>query len=142
MSDLKFRFAEQQDVKLLAEMNQQLILDEKHRNKMILEELEKRMSGFLKTEYTAVIASCGENDIGYALYRRDPDWIYLRQLFVGKGMRRKGIGRALVEWLKGNEWRNAERIRVEVLAGNSEGISFWKALGFKEYCITMEMANH
>ena len=139
MSNLKYRFAAQQDIKLLAQMNRQLISDEKHRNKMTLGELEKRMLKFLSTEYTAVIVSSHQNDIGYALYRPEPDWIYLRQLYVKKEMRRRGIGRALVEWLKNNAWKEAERVRVEVLVGNSEGILFWKALGFDEYSITMEI---
>jgi hypothetical protein len=57
MSDeLKFRFATESDVPWLAKMNQQLIQDEGHRNKMTLTELEQRMSDFLQKEYEAVIA--------------------------------------------------------------------------------------
>jgi hypothetical protein len=33
------------------------------------------------------------------------------------------------------------RIRTDVLVGNKIGIDFWKAVGFQEYCITMEMEN-
>ena len=36
---------------------------------------------------------------------------------------------------------DSEKIRVEVLVGNLEGISFWHAVGFKDYCITMEINN-
>ena len=139
MSDLKFRFAKQEDIKSLAQMNKQLIDDEKHRNKMAIDQLEKRMSVFLGAEYTGVIVSSGGEDVGYALYRRDPDWIYLRQLFVKRQMRRKGIGRALVEWLRSNAWQGVEQVRVEVLTGNLDGTAFWKSIGFREYCITMEM---
>ena len=141
MNDLEYRFATQEDVSLLTEMNQQLIRDEGHRNKMTFPQLQERMSGWLQGEYTAVIFSEGTDTVGYALYRKDPEWIYLRQLFVKAGMRRKGIGREAISWLKDNAWKNDKIIRVEVLVGNPEGMSFWKAVGFEDYCITMEMEN-
>lgn len=139
--NLEYRVATQKDVPLLAEMNQALIRDEGHRNKMTLSELQKRMSSWLQGEYTAVIFSKELETAGYTLYRKDPDWIYLRQLFVKAEMRRKGIGREAILWLKKNAWKDTQTIRIEVLVGNPTGISFWKALGFKDYCITMEMKN-
>ena len=139
--ELKFRFASENDVPWLAKMNQELILDEGHRNKMTLPELEQRMSDFLQKEYEAVIASTGQTDIGYALYRKDPEWLYLRQIFIIKSMRRKGLGRKFIEWLINNPWRDCKRIRTDVLVGNVAGIDFWKAVGFKEYLITLEMEN-
>ena len=139
--NLKYRYATTEDVPLLAEMNQQLIRDEGHRNKMTLPQLRQRMSGWLQGEYKAVIFSTGPDAIGYALYRKDPDWIYLRQLFIKAQMRCKGIGREAISWLKKNAWKETRIIRVEVLVGNPEGISFWKTVGFKDYCITMEMEN-
>jgi GNAT superfamily N-acetyltransferase len=136
---LEYKFAEPDDANELAEMNQQLICDEGHRNKMTLPHLRERMSGWLQGEYTAVIFNKGPQTIGYALYRKDPEWIYLRQLFVKAEARRKGVGRDVMSWLKENTWKEAKIIRVEVLVGNREGISFWKAVGFKDYCITLEM---
>ena len=136
--ELRFRFATESDVPWLAKMNQRLIQDEGHRNKMTLAELEQRMSDFLQKEYDAVIASLGQADIGYALYRQDLEWLYLRQIFVIEEMRRKGFGRRLIEWLKNNPWKKCKRIRTDVLVDNIAGIDFWKAMGFKEYCITME----
>jgi GNAT superfamily N-acetyltransferase len=139
--NLGYRFAAEEDASLLAEMNQALIRDEGHRNKMTLPELRERMSGWLQGEYTAVIFSKELETAGYVLYRKDPDWIYLRQLFVKAEMRRKGIGRQAISWLKKNAWKDTQTIRIEVLVGNPAGISFWKAVGFKDYCITMEMKN-
>ena len=141
MSDLEYRFATQEDAGLLAETNQLLIRDEGHRNKMTLPQLHQRMSGWLQGDYTAVIFSKGPQTAGYALYRNDPEWIYLRQLFVKPEMRRKGIAREAISWLKKNAWKGTKPIRIEVLVGNPDGISFWKAVGFKDYCITMEMEN-
>lgn len=142
MSDpLEFRFAAECDVPWLAEMNRQLIRDEGHRNKMSLLELEQRMSDFLRNEYEAVIVRSDQNDIGYALYRRDTEWLYLRQLFIMEPMRCQGIGRRFIKWLKKNPWKDCKRIRTDVLVNNPIGINFWKAVGFTEYCITMELEN-
>ena len=141
MKDLECRFTTQEDVLLLAEMNQQLIRDEGHRNKMTLLQLQERMLGWLQGDYTAVIFSKEPEKVGYALYRKETEWIYLRQLFVKAEARRKGIGREAISWLKKNAWKGTKPIRIEVLVGNPEGISFWKAVGFKDYCITMEMEN-
>ena len=141
INDLQYKFAKQEDVSLLAEMNQRLISDEGHRNKMTLSQLQERTSGWLQEEYTAVIFSKESEAIGYALYRKDPEWIYLRQLFVKAEARRKGVGRKVISWLKKNAWKEAKIIRVEVLVDNPEGVSFWKAIGFKDYCVTMEMEN-
>ncbi len=139
--ELKFRFAIEGDVPWLAKMNQELIQDEGHRNKMTLPELEQRMSAFLRNEYDAVIASFRQNDIGYALYKQDPEWLYLRQIFIIKTMRRKGLGRRFIEWLKNNPRSDCKRIRTDVLVANIVDIDFWKAVGFKEYLITLEMEN-
>lgn len=37
--------------------------------------------------------------------------------------------------------KNCKTIRTDVLVDNAIGINFWKAVGFKDYCITMEMEN-
>ncbi len=139
--ELEFRFATESDVPWLAKMNQQLIQDEGHRNEMSLPKLKQRMSNFLQKEYEAVIASLAQADIGYALYRQDPEWLYLRQVFIINSMRHKGFGRIFIEWLKNNSWKKCKRIRTDVLVDNIAGIDFWKAVGFKEYCITMEAAD-
>jgi GNAT superfamily N-acetyltransferase len=137
----EFRFAICDDVIWLAEMNQELIRDEGHRNKMGLEELKERMADFLKTGYNAVIVSQACEDVAYALYKQEPEWMYLRQIFVKKHVRRRGIGRMLIEWLKDGPWKGCEIIRTDVLVNNKSGIKFWEKMGFENYCITMEMGN-
>src|SRR5215469_17045607 len=98
---LLFRRATTDDCALLAEMNHQLIRDEGHRNRMTVPELEKRMRGWLASgEYAAVIFDLGGEVVAYALYRDQPAEIYLRQLFVARNRRRKGIGRAAIEILQ------------------------------------------
>ena len=105
------RFATPQDASALGHMNRQLILDEGHRNRMSAGELEERMAGFLMGEWAAVLFEEDERPLGYALYKRDADWIYLRQFFVTPEQRRMGIGRAAFQWLRSNAWQWRERYR-------------------------------
>lgn len=36
--------------------------------------------------------------------------------------------------------KQQSRLRIEVLVGNTSGLAFWRAMGFDEYALTMEMA--
>ena len=79
---MTFRQATTDDCALLAELNHQLIQDEGHRNRMTVPELEQRMKGWLSGEYRAVLFKEGNEVVAYALFREQPEEIYLRQLFV------------------------------------------------------------
>ena len=98
-------------------------------------ELEERMAGFLKGEYAAVLLEGDERPLGYALYRRDADWIYLRQFFVIPEQRRMGIGRAAFAWLQRNAWQDTARPdrRLDQQRGGN------CVLAFADYCLTMEL---
>lgn len=142
---MRYREAVHADVPLLARLNRELILDEGHRNTMLLAELEARMAGFLASDYAAVIfedeaagPECARSEpAGYALFRRAPDHVYLRQFFVCRDRRRTGVGRRAIEWLRQNAWSDS-RIRIDVLIGNDRAIAFWRSVGFDPYCLTME----
>jgi GNAT superfamily N-acetyltransferase len=135
---MEYRHATAADVPALAAMNGQLIRDEGHRNPMTVAELADRMAGWLAGEYEAVLFEEGGPPVGYALYRREPAYVYLRQLFVRPGDRRRGVGRAAIDWLRRHAWAGG-RVRVEVLVGNAAGVAFWRALGFADYCLTLEL---
>ena len=67
---MKYRIATLDDCRLLAEMNHQLLQDERHRNRfMTLPQLEERMRGFLSGDYRAVIFQDDGEVVSYALYR-------------------------------------------------------------------------
>jgi len=137
---MNFQSATAADVQLLAQLNKQLIDDEGHRNRMTLPELEQRMAGWIGGGgYEAVLFERDGMSVGYALFRREPEHIYLRQFFVCRDVRRQGIGRRAVEWLQQNKWRDAPRVRLDVLMANEQAIEFWRAVGFRDYCLTMEL---
>ena len=59
-----------QDIHTLAVLNKRLIEDEKSDNPMSPDELEKRMTDFLSSEYNAYFFKEVEEIVGYALIRR------------------------------------------------------------------------
>ena len=63
---------------------------------MTVPQLAERMTGWLKAEYQACLFELESKAIGYALYRFEPEYIYLRQLFVQPEMRRRSIQRTFV----------------------------------------------
>ncbi len=136
--DVQYRAATIYDASVLASLNAQLIRDEGHRNSMTVAELTERMSGWLKTEYQAFLFEVEGKVIGYALYRFEPEYVYLRQLFVQPEIRRRGIARRALEWLRQNAWSARPRVRIDVLVGNRSGFDFWRSVGFTDYCLTME----
>jgi GNAT superfamily N-acetyltransferase len=136
-SGMNYRRATVADAPALAAMNWQLIRDEGHRNPMTVAELTTRMANWLAGEYEAILFEDSGQVVGYSLYRRESEYIYLRQFFVLAEHRRRGIGRAAIGWLRQHAW-DGGRVRVEVLVGNASGIAFWRAVGFADYCLTLE----
>lgn len=56
--------------------------------------------------------------------------VYLNELYVAPEARRRGVGRRLVEAVRG--WAaelKADRLRLGVLAANTAGCAFWDAVG-------------
>ena len=137
---MELRRAGPSDLPVLAELNHQLIRDEGHRNQMTVSELEGRLQAWLDGEYQVHIFQLDSVIVGYALYREDGASIYIRQFFVRPEFRRQGHGRQAFEWLAQHVWHD-RRLRLDVLVGNQAAIAFWRALGFKDYCITLEMGG-
>jgi GNAT superfamily N-acetyltransferase len=137
---MKHRIATAEDCRLLAEMNQQLLEDEKHRNRFTtLPQLEERMRDFLLGEYRGVIFEEGGEVVAYALYREQPEEIYLRQLFVVRDRRRQGHGRRAMEMLRSQIWPKNKRLTVDVLVRNTVAIAFWRSVGYKDYLLGLEI---
>jgi GNAT superfamily N-acetyltransferase len=135
---MRYRPAISADAPLLAAMNYRLIRDEGHRNPMSLDQLEQRMRSWLAGEYQAILFEDDTGAAGYALFKREPEWVYLRQFFVVPERRRAGVGRTAIHWLLKEAWPDALRVRLDVLVNNPAGLAFWRSVGFADYCITME----
>jgi predicted acetyltransferase len=136
---MTFRSATLDDCTLLARLNHQLIQDEGHRNRMALSELEQRMKRWLSGEYRAVLFEDEAEVVAYALFREQSEDIYLRQFFVVRDRRSRGIGRKAVELLRAQVWPKNKRLTVEVLVANRRAAAFWRSAGYADYCLTLEI---
>ena len=129
--------AESSDAKRLAELNKCLIEDEQHPNPMNITELTTRMREWLATDYICYIAKQNGHIVGYCLYRDDGGYYYMRQLYVDRAHRRKGIATQLLDWLYENVWTD-KKVRLDVLAHNEDAVAFYKRYGFRIGVYRME----
>jgi GNAT superfamily N-acetyltransferase len=97
------------------------------------------MRSSIKGEYRAIVFEAFGEVVAYALYREGPEEVYLRQLFVVPTRRRQGIGRRVVEILRLHVWPQGKRLTVEVLVANTAAVAFWRAVGYVDYALTLEM---
>ena len=139
LPEISYRAARLEDCPTLAELNHELIRDEGHRNPMTVPQLEQRMRDFLAGEYRAVIYEDHGALVAYALFREQPEEIYLRQLLVVRNRRRQGLGRRAVKILRSKIWPKNKRLTVDVLVTNKTAIAFWRAVGYADYCLTLEI---
>ena len=140
---MKYRFAGHDDIPFLVKMNRQLTEDEQHKNRFKSEQwFKERMGNFLDGEYQAVLFEKDDKIVAYALYRNHPDrddTIYLRQIFVIREKRRQGIGREVMNILNREIWPKEKRLTVEVLSHNEVARKFYESIGYKEYCLELEI---
>ncbi len=135
---MEWRYAAVEDVALLAELNRELIRDEGHANPMGIRELETRMRSWLSCGYRAVLFESGSTVVGYALFRPADLDLYLRQFFIGRPHRRRGLGRRALGLLRDRVWPPGSPVTVEVLAHNEGGLAFWRSVGFSDYSVTLK----
>jgi predicted acetyltransferase len=136
---MTWRLATKRDCRVLAELNRQLIVDEGHRNQMNVSELEGRMKNWLDEAYEAALFEIGGTVAAYALYRASAGEVYLRHFFVVRPLRRQGLGRQAMGLLRHHIWPKGQRLTVSVLTHNEGGLKFWRAMGYRDYCLTMEI---
>lgn len=137
---MQWRFANTDDSSSLAEMNHQLISDEGHRNAMDVERLRERMTAWLAGEYRAAMFERDGETVAYALYRTDEqERIHLRQFFVARPFRRRGVGRDAFRLFRTEVIPSDARVVLEVLVNNGAARTFWATVGFREYALTLEL---
>jgi GNAT superfamily N-acetyltransferase len=129
------------DTPMLAQMNRMMIDDEGSENPMSLDALEKRMRDWFENEiYQAVLIHRGGDVVGYVLYREETDEfnidqinIYVRQFFIKRAYRRRGIGRIAFEQVARTCFAPGGLIVLEVLARSLQGRAFWERMGFQPF---------
>ncbi len=77
--------------------------------------------------------------MAYALFRETAAEVYLRQFFVVRHRRRAGIGRRAIAELCAQVWPRHKRWTVSVLVKNAPAVAFWRAMGYTDYALTLEI---
>jgi GNAT superfamily N-acetyltransferase len=137
---MQYRVASAEDCPTLAALNAQLRQDEGHRNSMTVAQLEDRMRGWLTSgEYQALLWEDNREVVAYALFRETAAEVYLRQFFVVRHRRREGLGRQALAALCAQVWPRQKRWTVSVLVKNAPAVAFWRAMGYMDYELTLEI---
>ncbi|HWA86271.1 MAG TPA: GNAT family N-acetyltransferase [Opitutus sp.] len=101
-------------------------------------QLADRMREWLRGEYRAVIFS-EPTPVAYALYKPDASSVHLRQFFVRRDRRRTGVGRTAFQILRREIWPRDVRLTVDGLCRNHAALAFWRSVGYRDYCLTLEL---
>jgi GNAT superfamily N-acetyltransferase len=146
-SELVFRVATSEDVARIASWNQQLIADEgagSAMDAMSVDQLESRMRTWLSGDYRALVfeeratPTSAAVAVAYALIRDTREWIHLRQFFVVRNRRRRGIGARAVALLRERVFEHDKPVIVEAMTWNHAALSFWRAVGFADRYVGLE----
>ena len=139
--DLRVRVREaiDSDVPLLAELNRQLIQDERASHPVSQGQLEERLRGWLAAEYRAALFELDGEPVAYALFRPAEGGVHLRQFFVVRSRRRSGLGREAIELFRESFVPAGAALTLDVLVHNTTALAFWRALGFREHALAFRL---
>ena len=144
MTELVLRPATESDLPLLAAMNRRLIEDEGSRNPMTVVQLQSRMAVWLRGDWRVDLFVEGGEIVGYATHRSRPDeyfpertQIYLRQFFIERDRRGRGIGRRAFGALLAERFAEGDEIVLDVVESNPGGRRFWESVGLRPRSTTM-----
>ena len=130
---LQIRDATEADLPLLVQWNRQLGEDERAASLMTMAQLESRMRGWLAGDYRAAVFEEHGAPVAYAMYCPDERGIYLRQFFVSRTHRRRGVGREALRLFRERCVPGGASLSLEVLVHNERALAFWRALGMREH---------
>ena len=144
--EIFLRPANQEDVRELAILNKRLVEDQGSRNPFTQSEYESRFNDWLRSsEWNVdVFTDPAAATLGYAVHRVQRDYyypeeqvVYLRQFYIDRPIRRRGIGSVAYQLLAKERFGGRE-VSIDVLATNPDGQAFWGHLGFEPYFTSMK----
>lgn len=140
------RRAELNDTGTLAEMNDRLVADQGSQNPFTIHELEARFRDWLQTgSWQVDLILEGQRIVGYAVYQSRADYyypdqpvVYIRQFYIERTERGRGVGRAAFHALVETRFPKGQALALDVVATNQAGYAFWSTVGFAPYFIAMK----
>lgn len=131
--------ARESDIPQLAELNLQLMEDERHPYMLPLEDLRARMARWVAGEYHVLVFRNGARLCGYAAWCAEEHGTYLHHFFICRDQRRQGLGRIIIDRLRREHFPKDQPLQLEAAIWNTDAIAFWRAIGFKDFGLTLEM---
>ncbi len=138
---MSIRSAGIDDLDALTRMNVELRADERIDNVMTDAEVKERMWGFIRGKtYRVHVFQEESNIVGYSVVDVTRTPVYMRQFFIARNSRRRGLGRKFFHILVG--LLDVDAIDVEVLAWNETAVEFYKKIGFSRRYVGMRLRTH
>ena len=131
--------ARESDIPQLAVLNLQLMEDERHPYMLPLEDLRGRMTRWVAGEYHVLVFRHGARICGYAAWCPEERGTYLRHFFICRDQRRQGLGRIIIDKLRRDHFPKDQPLQLEAAIWNTDAIAFWRAIGFQDFGLTLEM---
>ena len=136
MADIRFRFAQEEDCRLILKFIRSLARYEKMSDEVVATEEILREWLFMKKKAEVIFALDGEKEVGFALFFHNFSTflgragIYLEDLYVRPSYRGKGYGKALlIKLAQIAVTRGCGRLEWACLDWNRPSIDFYKSLG-------------
>jgi diamine N-acetyltransferase len=93
-------------------------------------------------EILVVLATMGDNDIGYCVSTIDNEVGTVNSIFVADDYRRKGVGHAMM--LRTMDWfkeKTVKTIVVDIIDGNDAAQAFYATYGFHRRAVRLQKTN-
>ena len=136
MADIRFRFAQEEDCRLILKFIKSLAKYEKMSDEVVATEESLREWLFMKKKAEVIFALDGEKEVGFALFFHNFSTflgragIYLEDLYVRPSYRGKGYGKALlIKLAQIAVTRGCGRLEWACLDWNQPSIDFYRSLG-------------
>ena len=136
MADIRFRFAQEEDCRLILKFIKSLAKYEKMSDVVVATEEILREWLFMKKKAEVIFALDGEKEVGFALFFHNFSTflgragIYLEDLYVRPSYRGKGYGKALlIKLAQIAVTRGCGRLEWACLDWNQPSIDFYRSLG-------------
>jgi 8-oxo-dGTP pyrophosphatase MutT (NUDIX family) len=139
MASLSYTHAQDEDVPMLEKLNADLLQAQNVESGMTLDALEVRMREFLAAEYQAVLFVFREKVVGYALFKLEPKFAFVRHIYVDTSVAKKVRVDTAFQLLRKGEFEDYASVRLDVPEGNKESLKIWESIGFRPRSVRLEL---
>lgn len=137
--DIKYRKFKNSDSKIVAELIQNLYLEDPSEKPMLIQKIQNTFNSLTKHPDRGTIMVL-ENEgeiIGYAILINfwsnefGGNIVNIDEIYIKKEFRSQGIGTNFIKYLAENKFGNSVSLQLEVTVRNTKARKLYESLGFK-----------